>query len=266
MISSIFALPNQVKADPPPARVPQVFCFKIMDVAISQTTPGRVTIEFEALNWSDTPADGIEMILAQPVNGDVTISSASIDSNGRPLYPVDVNGDSTNTDPPDAGDMKDTNTNGILDIGEDTNNSGRLDNDPAPGNLATSNGWSATSVTATKVVWSANVGGAIPNQDLIGAGSIAAASALIPHVAPQPPGPLGQTTVDNNGLVTPLEAIDDGNNVLDGFTVTFDSFDVGDTVTLNWMLTSNGNPIGTSQGGNGYGFGTISFARITPAS
>jgi len=263
MISSLYSLPNQVKADPPPAAVPQVFCFKIMDVALSQTVAGRVTIEFEVLNWTDTPANGVELVLARPVNGDVFIVSGGIDANGRPLFSVDVDGDGSSTEPADAGDLKDTNGNGVLDPGEDTNNSGRLDNDPAPGNQPTSNNWSVTSTTNTKVVWAG--GTSIPNRDLIGAGSILLASALIPHVAPQPAGPLGQTTVDNSGLVTPLEAIDDGTNVLDGFTVTFDSFDVGDTVTLNWLLTSNGNPLGTSNSGNAYGFGTLSFARIATA-
>ena len=95
----------------------------------------------------------------------------------------------------------------------------------------------------------------MPSTDLIGAGSTAAANALIPGFP-------GTTAIDGSGNVTPSEAIDDGSNVLDGFTVTVDNLDAGDTFQLNWFLLSGGSEIGTTAGGNGFGFGVINIARV----
>jgi len=269
MIFSLYALPNQVRADPPPdppgPTLPIVFCFRITDInQVSGDPEGdKFTFEFEVLNWSDTDADGVEMILAKPARGNVFISGADVDSNGRPLLFVDVDGDGNVTDPPGAEDLEDTNGNGVLDPGEDLNGNGRLDNDSIPGNQNISNDWSVTDQTPTKVTWSApNAASAVTFRDLLGATTTQQANQLIPHFPPDTQGPLGETTIDNIGDVTPKEAIDDGENVRDGFTITLDDFDDGDTVTFNWRLTSGGNPIGTASSGNAYGFGTLSIARI----
>jgi len=270
LLTSLIMMPMQIMADPPPIPpgpvLPIVFCVRITDISMSQSDPDgdKFTFEFEMMNWSDVEADGLELSLAQPVSGGVFISAASVDVNGRPLIPLDVDGDGFVTDPAGTEDLEDLNNNGILDDGEDLNNSGRLDNDKPPGNLATNNTWTVSSSTSTQVVWA---GAAIPNRDLLGATTTNAANQLIPHFPPDAAGPLGVTSVDGNGVVTPQEAIDDGENVLDGFSVELDDFDEGDTVTLNWILTNDGNPIGTPSSGNGYGFGVINLARsVTPGT
>jgi hypothetical protein len=48
------------------------------------------------------------------------------------------------------------------------------------------------------------------------------------------------------------ETVDDGNNVLDGFTFEVDGFDEGDVITFNWeLLDSDGQRIGSPGSGNG---------------
>ena len=74
------------------------------------------------------------------------------------------------------------------------------------------------------------------------------------------------TTVDINGNISPVQAIDDGNNARDGFTFTVDGFDSGETFSVNWFLTRSdfeggSIPIGSTLGGNAFGFGVINFAR-----
>lgn len=51
-------------------------------------------------------------------------------------------------------------------------------------------------------------------------------------------------------------------NVLDGFVLRVDDFDVGETLSLNWFLTDGVNPIGVAGRGNQMGFGIFTLSRI----
>lgn len=250
---------------PPPTPglvLPRVFCFRITDIRSDPLDTDRFTFEFEVLNWTNISTDGMRLALAAPNAGNVSITGAGIDANGRPLVVEDVNGDTITTDPPDSSDLEDIDGDGILDALEDNgvvdggfsdNANGRLDNDPIPGNLNPANDWSVASQTALSVTWTG--GTPVPSKDLLGAGSTAAANALIPGFP-------GTTAIDGAGTVSPAEAIDNDINVLDGFTLTVDNFDAGDTFQLNWFLLSGGSEIGTMTGGNGYGFGVLNIARV----
>lgn len=290
----LFAAPSP--ADPPvdppiPGTVlPRVFCFRITDIRADKTDPelNRFHFEFEILNWSDVDAGGLEMSLALPTPVDVMFAAnsfAGVDTDGRPLFLEDTNGDMV----VDAADNEDLNGNGMLDAGEDQNGNGRLDNDPIPGNLGFPNAWTQVSQTATKVVWAAPAffPGAldgVPFVNLIGAAGFGGladpdfANSCVPGVDE------GTATVDVDGNVIPTEAIDDENNVLDGFVMTVDGLDAGESLNINWFLTGAGfgeesllpfgcrltdrfgipvgDPIGTSFEGNEYGFGVITLARV----
>ncbi len=280
--------------DPPiPGTVlPRVSSFRITDIRIDKSDPelNKFHFEFEILNWSDVNAGGLELSLAQPTPRDVVLTASpfgGVDMDGRPLFLEDTNGDRVI----DAADNEDANGNGILDAGEDQNDNSRLDNDPIPGNVGFPNGWTQVSQTRTKVVWSApqfspGTLGGVPFINLIGAagfcdglGAPDFANSCVPGVD------AGTARVDVDGNVTPAEAIDDGDNVQDGFVMTIDGFDPGESVNLNWFLTGAGDigeaslvspecrlstrgglapgiPIGTSFEGNEYGFGVITLFRV----
>ena len=53
------------------------------------------------------------------------------------------------------------------------------------------------------------------------------------------------------------ETVDNGPNVLDGFTLTIDDFKPGDAIAYEWNLTNGGNPIDN----NAFGFGVLSLTR-----
>lgn len=281
--SSLLFNPIPLMADPPPEPppgtiLPKVFCFKITDIREVKGDPegNKFTFEFEVLNWSNDAAGDVHLSLAMPDTSGVRFTSAGVDSNGRPLVPVDTDGNGMIN----AADNEDDNGNGLLNPGEDNNGNGRLDNDPMPGNLPTLNNWIVVEQTSTNVLWT------VPDPfnadlddiaflDLIGGaggeGGTLGANELIPGFPPDPP---GTTTIDALGNVSPLEAIDNGNNVLDGFTFTVDNLDGGDVFQLNWFLSSSGfgpsedpfgSPIGTSFGGNNYGFGVIIISRANIA-
>jgi len=253
-----------VFADPPPEPppgtiLPNVFCFRITDIRADKTDPenDRFIFEFEVLNWTGSDAFGVEISLAQPDQSGVRFVGAGIDSDGRPLFLEDVNLDTVI----DAADNEDLNSNGLLDAGEDINGDGRLTNDPIPGNQQNPNPFTVDSVSDTRIVWEdleapANESGGVFNSDLIGAGGTAASNALIPGFNE------GSTTIDSQGNVSPIEAIDDGNNVVDGFRFTVDGLDPGETFQFNWSLTVFGQPLGTSFGGNDFGFGVVIISRV----
>ncbi len=262
---------DPVPVPPPGTVLPQVFCFKITDIRADKTDPelNKFTFEFEVLNWANNNANNAEIMLSQTDTSSVSFTAAGVEVDGRPLIIEGVG-------------IEDTNGNGILDPGEDTNGDGRLTDDPMPGNLNTPNEFMVTTQTDTRIFWEteafppfipqsiqlpfiqyAYAGGSfggIPNRNLIGAagGGTDAANALIPGFP-------GTTTIDGAGNVSPLEAIDNGDNVRDGFTFTVDNLDAGDTFQFNWFLTqtfegSSGTetfPLGTSFGGNDYGFGVV---------
>jgi hypothetical protein len=110
---------------------------------------------------------------------------------------------------------------------------------PAPS--GTPNNWSVTNSTSTFIRWDNGLQPPIPNIDLIG----------------------GQRP----SFLNPAdpETIDDGNNVLDGFTFTVDNFDPSEILSFNWFLTkADGTPIATAATpqGNAFGFGTVNLARV----
>ena len=274
LIGSVFLFVNPVSvfADPlpdpdPNITMPKVFCFRITDIRADKTDleGDKFTFEFEVLNWSNSRASDVHISLAEPDTSGVRFTAAGVDVDGRPLIVEGVG-------------VEDTNGNGILDPGEDTNGDGRLTDDLMPGNVNLANEFEVLTQTDTNIVWETEVFnipvdfempsiiplafagffiGGIDRTDLIGLtglGQDAVNNAL--------PGVLGvDYTIDANGNVSPPEAIDNGFNVRDGFTFTVDDFDDGETFQLNWFLTLDGEPIGSTLGGNAFGFGVINIAR-----
>ena len=53
-------------------------------------------------------------------------------------------------------------------------------------------------------------------------------------------------------------------NVLDGFTLTVQDWDIGEVLSMNWFIDNFGSFIGTAGSGNSFGFGTMSLVRSTP--
>ncbi len=78
--------------------------------------------------------------------------------------------------------------------------------------------------------------------------------------------------LDSGGtpVIANIETVDNGapsvdgmpDNVLDGFVIDVDDFDLGEMLSFNWFLTdASGNPIGVSGQGNDFGFGTFNVFR-----
>ncbi len=105
-------------ADPPTIpTLPDVFCFRITDIAaVAGDAEGDAfEIEFEVLNWTNLPADDVDIGLT--IASDVEFAGAGIDPNGRPIGPGDDGG--------------------------------------PPGNLNTINDWSVDISTPTAIQWEA---------------------------------------------------------------------------------------------------------------
>jgi hypothetical protein len=242
---SLLAMPAM--ADPPvdggPRNdpIPQVFCFRITDVEQVIGFDDRFNFEFEVLNWTATPAAGLALM--RTVGATTTegvapfIAAASVDPDGR-------------GGPPGGADIG----SGVADAPE--MQSGR-------GNHAFDNDWTVAGSSATAVSWSG--GTAIPNRDLIGA---SAPGGILPSDLVPIAGGLtddtGDTAVDGGAGTSSAafgaEVLGSGN-VLDGFVLTIDDFDVGERVAFNWFLLDDTLPIGTAAGGNAFGFGTIGLMR-----
>lgn len=260
----VFAIPRRARADPVPIQssIP-VFCFRITD--IERVAPGsnKFRIEFEVLNWTHEPAYGVYIALnvgtgVKIVGGSPPFfAGASIDSDGRPLVLIDVNGDG-NINAADLEDTNGLNGNGLLDPGEDKNGNGRLDNDPIPGNLNPSNDWTVALSTTTAITWSA--GTPVSAVDLT----------RFPFGPPVQPGDPEIPFILFTNLADPttivLETIDDGPNVLDGYVIEVDDFDPGEILSFNWFLTdANGNIISDPSGEfgvNPYGFGVVNLTSL----
>jgi hypothetical protein len=273
-----------VRADPPADPSCGVFCFRITDIREDKNDPqlNRFSFEFEVLNWSSAFAGGVLMVLGAASSPGVTFAPDNfyglngIDPDGRPIQLEDTNGDNVI----DVDDLEDTNFNGILDAGEDKNGNNRLDNDPIPGNLNRPNDWSLITQTATKMEW--RLGTPIPFLNLLDLGPYPECALCIENI-PRQPGTVDPVT----GQVSPLESIDNGDNVQDGFVMTIDGLDVGDTIHINWFLLGAGgattavelgpppicragipggvplgDPIGVAGSGNQMGFGMISITRV----
>ena len=241
---------------PPPLPFPQVFCFRITDI---ERVPGDVEadafiFEFEALNWTATAAGGLSLaatIGTTNVDGfNPTIVGNGIDPDGRggPVGGSDIGP-------------------GVFDALPIQSGRGRGDT----GGLL--NDWTAVGTTATTASWSGAAGTAIPSQDLLGvANGGGDARSLVPGAI---------TTLDSStaidggipnisGTYSPDDAppfagppaVDGSGNVLDGFTMTIDDFDVGETISMNWFLLDGAQqPIGVAGQGNAFGFGLINLQR-----
>jgi hypothetical protein len=267
---------------PPVGEICKVFCFRVTDIRADPTdrSLNRFSFEFEVLNWSNTFAGGVLLVLADESSSGVRFATDNffglngVDVNGRPIQLEDVTGDSII----DTSDLEDTNSNGLLDAAEDKNGNNRLDNDPIPGNLNRANDWTLIEQTATRMEW--RQGSPIPFINLLQTDTC---SVCIESLLREPRG-----TVDTiTGEVTPLEAIDNGDNVQDGFVMTVDGMDVGDTIHINWFLLGAGGdtvpfedqppqqtcrkpgpnvpvgePIGFAGSGNPMGFGMITITRV----
>ena len=221
---------------------------------IKEINSNTFDIDFEILNWSDSPIHKVEFVMTNPNMGNIVFSGSSIEPNGRPFDFIDIDND-TIFPPADTDDLEDTNNDGIVDSGEDKNANDRFDNDEAPGNLNTVNDWTPVAPSSTVAVFTA--GTPIPNIDLLSATSTAQANALLPNW-PVP--------IDANGVLDNFEDIDNGINVLDGFVVRVTDVDDLETFNMNWYLYDvNDDLIGTPQGGNAMGFGAITLSYLENA-
>jgi len=257
------------QADPPAdPQAPPVFCFRITDI---ERLPGDLTgatycIEFEVLNWTDTPAAGVALVPnigggaafpgffpPGPIGGPPTMFQADVDPDGR---------GGTIFSSPEIGP-------GVFDVPAIHSGRGRGD---VAGLL---NDWSvAPSPGGGVALW--NAGTRIPNRDLLGAlatGGPSAAFALVPGLGTDA---LGDTAID--GGPAPYSAdppgfpptggpvVPDGSgNVLDGFVIYVCDWHKGEVLSFNWYLLDDiNNPIGVVGGGNAYGFGTVNIVLGPP--
>jgi len=264
------------------------------DVHIALAMPDTSGVRFVAdtgtVHDNKLPSDGD---ISDGVDEDGRPLYTAVDGNGVPIANEDTDGDGLL----DGGEDIDPDDGGGVPIEPD----GRLTNDLIPGNANIQNEFFRTEFSDTMIVWDIDEFGSassitndyqaysiidyflppayagVPSGprppcqecsgidfiDLLGAAQGATAAEATQSVNDWllsflPPG----TTIDAQGNVSPLEAIDDSvHNVRDGFVFTVDDFDDGDTFQINWFLTNNGNTIGTSSGGNDFGFGVINFAR-----
>lgn len=238
-------------ADPPPKTgLPSIFCFRITDIREDKTDPenNKFTFEFETLNWTDRPATDIDIALNVGTSNGLFFSNPGVDQNGAPLG-SDPN---WNPNPRVPGGP-------ILPPGS-----------PAP--FGTPNKWSVTNSTSTYIRWANGLEPAIPNIDLLDINNrvgqegeqftVAYINNSLPDASSTGSFPNKDFDPPYDGHPGNQETVDNGTNVLDGFTFTVDNFDPGEILSFNWFLTNNGVPIGTAAGGNNFGWGTLNLARV----
>jgi hypothetical protein len=254
-------------ADPSPDNgLPTIFCFRITDIREDKNDPekNKLTFEFEVLNWTDKPATDIDIALNVGTSNGLFFSNPGVDQNGAPL------GSDPNWNPnprvPDGPTLP--------------------PGSPAP--FGTPNNWSVTNSTNTYIRWAKGLAPAIPNINLLGISQFTnRAEETVRYVnfrLPDAPNFSNSTgSFPNQDFNPPYcifgipglglcfefqpgdqETVDNGTNVLDGFTFTVDDFDPGEILSFNWFLTNNGVPIGTATNppGNAFGFGTVNIARV----
>lgn len=319
---TLLALASQVSADPPPAPLPDVFCFKITDIErpISAYTgddpvngdlidDDRFLFEFEVLNWTDSFVYGVQLSLN---TGTTTprLSDAFIDRDGRggsvgdatdPLYgEIDgqkLTGGGRTPDHGHADPIPHKHGRGSIIFGE-------------PDSIENFNDWDVLELSPTTVTFDADIGFvngdpfnngfAIIPEDLLGGtgrvpgtGRDALGDSAIdggPGCAnrnPTVPGDCDDPISFDNGYYergpddssplvlgeTPL--CFDGPafcNVVDGFVIEIDDFDVGDTLSFNWaLLTLDADApecIEPDVGGclaligGGFGSGVLNLTRL----
>jgi hypothetical protein len=238
-------------ADPPPnPGLPSIFCFRITDIREDKTDPenNKFTFEFETLNWTDRPATDIDIALNVGTDNGLFFSNSGVDQNGAPLG-SDPN---WNPNPRVPGGP-------ILPPGS-----------PAP--FGTPNKWSVTESTSTYIRWANGLEPAIPNIDLLDISNKvgeAGEEFTVAYINNSLPDASSTGSFPNKDFDPPYgghrgnqETVDNGTNVLDGFTFTVDNFDPGEILSFNWFLTNNGVPIGTAAGGNNFGWGILNLARV----
>jgi hypothetical protein len=213
-----------VKADPPPEpMLPDLFCFRITDIAQvkSDLTGKTFDFEFEVLNWGKQPAYGVSIAL--DVQSGLAFSGGGTDPLGRKLVLPP-------SEQPPPGNMS---MSALY---------------PTPTYVAPGNSWAVSVDTATAIQWQGTPG---PN----------------PAIANFPVTPLFQPSwlsTDQFPGEDPLERIDDGFNVMDGFTFRVEDFDPGDQLSFNWFLLDDmGNPfpiLGPNK--DNFGFGALNLARV----
>jgi len=246
-------------ADPPPITdLSALFCLRITDV--EQVGSDDYDITFEILNWSDTEAVGLSVAMADPLvgapgsqPGGAFISGISVKAEGRgPIGGrIDV-ASSSNIARGDGGFEPQVHHSGR----------GRAD---APGLL---NDWVTDGNTTTAAAWTGAGGTAVPNRDMIAAfnsGGLPAAQAIVPgfgfdqvfdSAIDGGPGPYFNGSPNEAGEPIPLGS----GNVLDGFVLSVSDLDFSELFAVNWfLLDAAGNPIGTPDSGNTYGFGMINL-------
>jgi hypothetical protein len=228
---------------PPGVEIPQVFCFRVTDIAAVAGDPegDRFTFEIEILNWTNRETFDLYFALnpgtgfpGPPVQQAPFFAGASVDLNGRPLGAGD---DDLNFPP----------------------------NDGHPGSkTGQPNGWGVSLQTITAVRYAeptGTPGNGLAFRDLLGAATTAEACSLVPDCeivngSPVVPWP---ETIDNGAPM--VDKLDD--NVLDGFVIDVDDFDPGEMLSFDWFFTdAAGGPIGVSGIGNAFGFGTYNIYRV----
>lgn len=258
------------RADPPvtpPACAKldeDLFCWRVTFI---EGVPGdpegdRFRIMMEFVNW--TGSDAYRIRMARNIGGDVgsmQLVGADVDFNGRPF-----------ADPPQ----------------------------PPTGNIQMCNTWFVNSFTDSLVIW--ETGGPPippcppPNGLLNNAffvGNHGGAPGFEFNGLLDPAFDDGITTGDEcrtalNGMIpgsnleqvdmggmmvwkvniNDTETADNGSNVLDGFWIELDDWDVGDSISFNWWLEDEqGNSIGMvfmggSVMGDQFGFGALNLTRL----
>lgn len=220
---------------------------RVTDIVAVPDDPGddRFFIEFEVLNWTDTEAFDLTICLniggAFSPGPPPTFASADVDPNGRPFTTEDDDG---NFQPADG-----TSTPGPKD--------------------GSTNTWEVTTETPTAVAWdepTGTPGNGIPPRDLLGVpgptnvDKAEQACDLVPGCEIEGSSLVidDPETIDNGAPVVDGEP----DNVLDGFVIEVNNFDVFDVLSFDWFLTdASGSPIGVAGSGNAYGFGTYTMFR-----
>jgi len=283
------ALAGPAWADPPPRTdLPNVFCLRITDIERYEgdAEGDRFLFELEILNWTQDPASGFSVATNVGTSAGVTIVGAGVDSNGRggaidtDFDDIPVPGET----PPDPNPTEDPPfMSGMGNV-----------NTPNPWTVLQQDGSSAV-WTDPELLF--NKGSGSVNQleyiDLLfgptpprlqsqdAAGNVTGTDST------------GDTSIDGGAGVD----VSDGyggtiENALDGLVLDVDGFGEGDVLSLNWNLlaadffdggeggdfnlTLDGGgastcvadittdcfrPIGTSSGGNVFGFGMLNLTR-----
>jgi len=304
-IASVLASGSAL-ADPPVSNpdIPPVFCFRITDIerptdAYDNGNPvtgtlvddDRFLVEFEVLNWTGSPATGLNMSLNAGSSDGVTLAGAGIDRDGR--------GGS-------VGDASDPRF-GEIDYVRDGTAGGTADATPhqsGRGNSGFDNDWQVTARDTTSALFDAQVsfvddfdgyggygggfaevdGTPITNEDLIS--QVFGFGGRVPGLGTDETGDtaidggpgVDDADADVSGFGDNLDQTQAGNlptafvsgespllgegNVLDGFVLEVDGLGVGDTLSLNWFLLGTAGVFGDGDqlavtGVDGYGGGAV---------